>query len=83
MNKNEIYDALTKIFREVFMDDTIEITETTNSDDIEEWDSLMQMALLAEVEKEFNMKFKAREAVTMENVGEMVDIIVSRTGGSV
>ena len=83
MNKNEIYEALTKIFREVFMDDTIEITETTNANDIEEWDSLMQMALLTEVEKEFNMKFKPLETVTIENVGEMVDIIVSRTGGSV
>lgn len=80
MDENKIYEELTKIFQEVFMDNTIEISESTNADDIEEWDSLMQMTLLTEIEKKFGMKFKAREAVTMENVGEMVNIIVSRIG---
>lgn len=78
MNKSEIYEELTSIFRSVFMDETIELSETTNANDIEEWDSLMQMTLLTEIEKKFNMRFKAREAVTMENVGEMVEIIMSR-----
>lgn len=78
MTKVEIYEELTKIFREVFMDDTINIMESTNANDIEEWDSLMQMTILSEVEKKFNMKFRAREAVTMESVGEMVEIILSR-----
>lgn len=78
MSKEDVFEKVTEIFREVFMDDSIVVTESTNADDIEEWDSLMQMTLLAEIEKKFGMKFAAKEAITMQNAGEMVDIILSR-----
>ena len=78
MTKEEIYNKLNEIFREVFMDDSIEVGPETYSADIEDWDSLMQMVLLSEVEKNFGIKFVAKEAATMKNVGEMVDIILSK-----
>lgn len=78
MSKEDVFEKVTEIFREVFMDDSIVVTESTNADDIEEWDSLMQMTLLVEIEKKFGMKFAAKEAITMQNAGEMVDIILSR-----
>lgn len=50
----------------------------TTSSDIEGWDSLMQMNLIEMVEDEFNMRFDMDEVVGMENVGAMIDIIISR-----
>lgn len=78
MNKEEIYERLTNVFRSVFDDENININDTTTADDIEEWDSLEHINLLVAVEQEFNIKFNMNEVTNMKNVGEMVDIISSR-----
>ena len=78
MNEQEIYEKLNGIFRNVFMDDEITVKPETFADDIEDWDSLMQMVLLSEVEKIFGFKFDAKEASGLQNVGEMVEIIKAK-----
>ena len=45
---------LNEIFRQVFDDDTIGVTVTTTSNDIEEWDSLSHINLLVAVEMRFS-----------------------------
>ncbi len=78
MSEEKIYEKLNEIFRNVFMDDSIVVKPETCAADIEDWDSLMQMILLSEIEKAFSMKFQAKEASNMKNVEEMVSIIISR-----
>lgn len=78
MDKAQIFEKLNEIFRDVFDDDSVTVTETTTADDIEDWDSLTHITLISAVEKAFKMRFKMGEVVTMKNVGEMVDIISQR-----
>ena len=78
MTREEVYETLNEVFRDVFDDESIEVNDSTTSDDIEEWDSLEHINLIAAVEQEFGMKFSMGQVVTMKNVGEMVDIILSR-----
>ena len=80
MEKEEIYERLNKVFRDIFDDDSIVIKPETTSNDIEDWDSLEHINLIVAVEQEFGMKFNMKEVTTMKNVGEMVDIILSRIG---
>ena len=75
---DEIYKKLTKVFREVFDDDSIVLTSETTADDIEDWDSIEHINLIAAVEDAFGMRFQMREVSGMKNVGEMVQIIKSR-----
>ena len=75
---NEIYERLNDIFRDVFDDDSICVSPTTTAADIEDWDSLSHITLMAAVEDEFRMKFSMKEVVEMKNVGEMVTIIAAR-----
>ena len=75
MNKEEIYMKLNEVFRDVFDDETIVVNENTTADDIEDWDSLEHINLLAAIEQEFGMKFSMGQVVTMKNVGEMALII--------
>ena len=63
-----------------FDDEEITVTDATTADDIEEWDSLEHINLLAAVEQEFGMKFNMGQVVSMKNVGEMADIIMSKIG---
>ena len=75
----DTYKKLTKVFREVFDDDSIELTPETTANDIDDWDSIEHINLISAVEDEFGMRFQMREFSGMKNVGEMVQIIESRT----
>lgn len=80
MGRDEVFIKLNEVFRDVFDDESITVTDTTTADDIEEWDSLEHINLLAAVEQEFGMKFDMGQIVTMKNVGEMADIILAKIG---
>ena len=78
MDKNEIYERLTAVFRDVFDDEEIEINDATTADDIEDWDSIEHITLVGAVESEFGVRFKMGEVSGKKNVGEMVKIITER-----
>ena len=74
----KIYEGLNEIFRDVFDDDSLVVTETTTAADIEEWDSLANINIIVSIESEFNVKFNMDEISSMKNVGEMAKIISER-----
>ncbi len=80
MSMDEIFETLNEIFWDVFDDDTIEVDENTTADDIDDWDSLEHINLIASVEQEFGIKFTMGEVQTMKNVGEMADLIAAKLG---
>lgn len=75
MTKEQILEKVQNVFRDVFDDDSIIINRDTYSADIDEWDSLMHITLIGEIEEVFGFKFAMKDVVGMKNVGEMVDII--------
>ena len=46
MTREEVYEKLTGIFRDVFNDDALLISDRTTAADIEDWDSLEQINLV-------------------------------------
>lgn len=78
MTREQVFETLNEVFQDVFDDTDIEVNESTTSDDIEDWDSLEHINLIASVEQEFGVKFNMGQVNTMKNVGEMVDIILSQ-----
>lgn len=77
MNREEVFEKVTDIFRDVFDDDDLVIGDSTNADDIEDWDSLEHIQLIVGMEKEFKVKFDIKTVNSLENVGQMVDLILS------
>lgn len=75
MNRETIMEKLTDIFKDVFDDVTIELSDNTTSDDIDDWDSLSHITLIADVEKAFDCKFSMKDLLEMKNVGEMLNRI--------
>lgn len=71
-------ERLNEVFQNVFDDDDITVDRDTTADDIDDWDSLEHIRLIAAVEREFNVKFSMKEVSAMKNVGEMMDIIEER-----
>lgn len=78
MSREEVFERLNVVFRDVFDDEDITVNDQTTANDIEDWDSLEHINLMAAVESEFGIKFSMGQVVTMKNVGEMADIILQK-----
>ncbi len=78
MNREDVMKRLNDIFCTVFDDDSIVLTDKTNAEDIEDWDSLEQINLIVAIENEFEMMFDMSEVSDLANVGEMADLIMSK-----
>ena len=80
MTREDVYEKLNGVLRDVFDDEDITVNDATTADDIEDWDSLEHINLVVAVEKCFGIKFTMGEVTGMKNVGEMADIILGRAG---
>jgi acyl carrier protein len=78
MDETQIYARLTEIFKDVFDEDSIEITPETSAKDVDGWDSLTHIRLILTIEKAFKIKFSTSEIGKLENVGDLVTLIEVR-----
>ena len=77
MTRDEVFKGVQNIFRDIFDVDDLVISNTTNSDEIEDWDSLNHINLVSAIEKEFKIKFALGELMTLKDVGAMVDLMMT------
>ena len=75
MNKIEITEKLTAIFREVFNDNAIILRDEMTANDVENWDSLTHMIMISKVEEEFGIKFRLKELNKLKQVGDIISIL--------
>ena len=61
---------LQDVFRQVFDDEEISLTESTTADDVDGWDSMMHINLIIAIEKKFGVKFAAAEIAAMKAEGQ-------------
>jgi acyl carrier protein len=78
MGTPQIYEMLTRIFHDVFDDDSLVLTPEMTADDVDEWDSFSHLRLVLAVERAFSLKFSAAEMGGLKNVGELVGLIQSK-----
>ena len=79
MERKEIFEKLNVIFEDVLdLEGGANLSDETSANDIEEWDSLSHVQLVVAVEKAFKVKFTSSEIMKWQNVGQMVDTILSK-----
>ncbi|GHT04069.1 acyl carrier protein [Bacteroidia bacterium] len=78
MNKQEVMDKIQSIFRTVLKHDDLILTENLSANDVQGWDSLSHMLLISEIESALNIKFKLKDLNKMKQVGDLVDIVLSK-----
>lgn len=71
MNEDEILKDINKIFIDVFEDNSIVLTETTTTSDLEAWDSLNHIKMITAVEKHYKIRFSLNELLNFRNVGDL------------
>ena len=75
MERSDILKRVEEIFREELELDDLVLTDETTADDVEEWDSLSHVQLVAAMEEAFGIEFKSREILSWENIGDLIDSI--------
>jgi acyl carrier protein len=83
MTDVSIFERLTPLLRDVFDDDDIVATPELTAQKVGGWDSLGNVRLFLEIEKEFSVRFSATEIISLKNVGQLVDLIEKKTHRSV
>ena len=78
MTHEEVHQRLTAVFRDVFDDPSLEISDSTTADDIDDWDSVNHITLIAAVETQFGISLSTREVKSLANVGDFMKLIESK-----
>ena len=79
MNRSDVLARLQPLFRDLFEDADLEISEQTNAEDIPDWDSLANVNLVLAVERELNVQFDTEEITAFQNVGDMITSILEKS----
>lgn len=78
MEEKVVIEKLGMIFRVVFNDESLVIARQMTAGDVNGWNSLNHMILVSEIEEVFAIKFKLKDLNKMHNVGDMIDLIISK-----
>ncbi len=76
MERNEVFERVKDICRDVFDDDRLEVTETMTAADVAGWDSLTHLSLVNELEEEFEVEFTLDEVTESQNIGELFNALM-------
>ncbi len=77
---DDLRDRLQDLFRDVFDDDEIVLTDALTAADVDGWDSLAHVNLMIAVELEFGVKFATAEIASMQDVGSLVTLLQAKLG---
>jgi acyl carrier protein len=72
MSDQEILDVLTRVLRDLLMDDSIVLKMDTRREQVRNWDSLVYINFIVAVEMQLGIKFKVADVESFSNVGEIV-----------
>lgn len=75
MNDTEILSTITTIIRDVLELPDLNVTNTTSAEDVDEWDSMTHIQLIAAIEGKYKVRFALGELQALKNVGDMITLI--------
>ncbi len=75
MTNEEILQTITTIMREVLEIPNLAVTPETSAADVDEWDSMTHIQLIAAIESKYKVRFALGELQALNNVGDMIGLI--------
>lgn len=81
MERTEIIEKVRKILVDVLKHENFEMKDSLSASDVDGWDSLTHMIIVTEIEKVFGIKIKLRELNKLNNMGDLLELVSSKTAG--
>jgi len=72
-------EILNQVFQQVFANPALAITTDMTPNDIDGWDSMAHVNLIAAVQLRFKIKFENKELRSIKTVGDLAKLIDSKT----
>lgn len=74
----KIVESITPVFRKVFDDPALVLTEELSARDVKNWDSLNHIILVVELEALTRISLSADDLAGLRNVGDFVRLLDAR-----
>lgn len=74
----ELHERLEDVFRQVFDDENLKLTDEMTTQDIGGWDSVMHINLMFSIEQAFGIRFRGNELAELANIGELKRFLVAK-----
>jgi len=74
----DLHDRLEEVFRQVFDNETLTLTNEMTAPDIEGWDSVAHINLMFGIEQAFGVRFKGNELAEMKNIDELKQFLIGK-----
>lgn len=78
MHQQQIYQELTNICRDLFDEESLELTPGLTAADVPEWDSFNHINLIVATEARFGIKFQTAELESLHTVGHLADLVQNK-----
>ena len=79
---NELREETQQVFRDIFGDDELVLTDDMTAADVDGWDSIMHINLIVSLEKRFGIKFAMAEISRLkeddQNVGTLLELVAKK-----
>jgi acyl carrier protein len=76
MKREQVTERIQELFRDVFDNQSLVISESMSSSNLGTWDSLHHISLLVAIQNEFQIKFSLIEIQELQNVGSIIDLVL-------
>lgn len=78
MTREQIFKRIEEIFKDVFDDSSLIVSEKLSTENIDYWDSLNHINLLSAIQQEFHIAFELNEIHELKNIGAIIDSILKK-----
>jgi acyl carrier protein len=75
MTNDEILQTITEIIREVLELPNLQVNHETSATDVDEWDSMTHIQIIAAIEGKYKIRFALGELQALKNAGDMIELI--------
>jgi acyl carrier protein len=75
MTNDDILKTITEIIREVLELPNLQVTNETSATDVDEWDSMTHIQIIAAIEGKYKIRFALGELQALKNAGDMIELI--------
>lgn len=72
-------EKIIKLIAEVLQVPTSDVTAETEIGELDEWDSLRNVTIIAELQKQFNITITQDMLMDLENVSDIIDLVEDLT----
>lgn len=78
MQEQEILKEIEGLVGTVLKRDNITLSPATVAADVDGWDSLTHMMIIDSIEKKFGVKFKLKEVMKFNNLGDIITCVKAK-----